>query len=103
MENKKENVKKKTTPKKRPPVKKKVEKVSVVEEIVTGETKAEEEIVIEEPKAENVIAEKHIVADEKENVEPVKQIANKEKPIKKITKKISRTFGYLWNGQMIDF
>lgn len=49
-----------------------------------------------EPTAED--AEKAI---EVLNEEPVVEEAVEE--VKKITKKVDRTFGYLWNGQAIDF
>ncbi len=49
-----------------------------------------------EPTAEDI--EKTI---EPLNEEPVVEDAVEE--VKKITKKVDRTFGYLWNGQAIDF
>jgi hypothetical protein len=38
------------------------------------------------------------------NEEPlVKAVEEAVEEVKKITKKVDRTFGYLWNGQAIDF
>ncbi len=34
---------------------------------------------------------------------PVKVVENAVEEVNKITKKVDRTFGYLWNGQAIDF
>ncbi len=34
---------------------------------------------------------------------PVNVVEEAVEEVKKITKKVDRTFGYLWNGQAIDF
>lgn len=52
-----------------------------------------------EPTAEDV--EKSIEVLNEEPVVDVVEEAVEE--VKKITKKVDRTFGYLWNGQAIDF
>ena len=113
--NKKEVSKKKPTAKKTvKAVEKKIEepKKEVVE-IEEPETKEEIKLNLEELRTVSG-AKVDFVEQENElevvngdpavltNTDEVKEIKN-ETPIKKITKKINQYFGYIWNGQAIDY
>ena len=104
---KKAETKKKTTTKKAT-TKKPTKKAEVVEEpIVTGTVEATEEIIgISEPVEIGVNGDPAVVTPIEEPIVEEKVIEEpkvEEKPAKKITKKISQSFGYIWNGQMIEF
>ena len=107
--------KKKATPKKKTTTKKSVKQIleednSKVVDLTNATTeevvKAFEEI---DEVIENNIAEIVETAEPKEELEVVNgdpavlTPKEEENVIKKITKKISKNFGYFWNGQMIDF
>ena len=123
---KKDTAKKKATPKKKATEKKITKSVEekiepVVEEKVLNEVNADELY----PKKVLEVEEQTEVADEKLEVvngdpavlTPKEEEVKKEEPkvikekvvekkdtgVKKIIKRINRNFGYLWNGQMIDF
>jgi hypothetical protein len=108
MATKKENTTKKAETKKKATTKKPTKKAEVVEEpIVTGTVEATEEIIgISEPAEIGVNGDTAVVTPIEEPIVEEKVIEEpkvEEKPAKKITKKISQNFGYIWNGQMIEF
>ena len=104
MATKKEATKKKATTKKA--TIKKVTKKVVKEEKVVKEpveelielTKSDKPIVVEETEVMN--GDPAVLTPIEEEVE-IEETPKEEKP--KITKRISKMFTYLWNGQMIDF
>lgn len=128
---KKDTAKKKATPKKKfveKKVTKPVEEKSepVVEEKVLNEMNAdelypknvlevEEQTEVEDEKLEVMNGDPAVLTPNEEESKRVKEIfkevinekpkvvEKEEKGVKKIIKRINRSFGYLWNGQMIDF
>lgn len=118
---KKDTAKKKVTPKKKfveKKVTKPVEEKSepVVEEKVLNEMNAdelypkkvlevEEQTEVEDEKLEVMNGDPAVLTPKEEETkkEEPKVVEKKETGVKKIIKRINRNFGYLWNGQAIDF
>lgn len=105
----KEKTKKKVTPKKKVTNKKKATEKKVVKPV---EEKVLNEVVETEEKKENleVVNGDPAVLEPVEEAAPIEEKEDKEKVVeeketgvKKIIKKINRSIGYFWNGQMIDF
>lgn len=102
MAAKKETSKKKDTTKKKQTVKK---ITKMVEEPINQVIEEKDDVKqTEEIPTADVAIDEAIANTIEEVVEaPAKEVEKVEKSVKKIIKKLNHSFGYLWNGQMIDF
>ena len=104
---KKDTAKKKDTPKKKATEKKITKPVEKVVEIENVEPVVEEKVIEVEDKKENievVNGDPAVLTPKEEEPKKVEKVVEeKETTPKKIIKRISKNFGYFWNGQMIDF
>lgn len=76
-------------------VKSAIKQLNADDEIIVTKTK----VVNGDPAVLQPVEETKTVTEE---IKPI-VVEKKEKKVNKIIKKINQNFGYLWNGQMIDF